>query len=312
MSNLMRCHSVGLTRWHTTQYRRSDHSLFEIPHMRLKSVLLVAATLLGLSGCEKETVYRPGKRTNQSVTNSIGMQFQHIPAGTFLMGSKDVSNESPVRSVRLTKDFFLGTTEVTQSQWIKVMRTSPWSEKENVTHGDNYPATFVSWTDAVQFCRKLSQLDADASYRLPTEAEWEYACRAGSGGKYTSGNSSRKLGDLAWHRDNAFDAGYKSPMQVATKSSNNWGLHDMHGNVNEWCHDRFKPYESSDTVDPSNDEAVAPDPDRKVLNQLRAFRGGAWYFNSKNCRSAYRDGENATARKDHLGFRVVRIPKAET
>ena len=136
------------------------------------------------------------------ITNSIGMKLKLIPVGEFLMGSLGsekgrVKDEGPQHEVRISRNFHLGITEVTQSQWFVVMNTKPWAGKTYVKEGDSYPATCVSWTDAVAYCKRLSQKDG-RTYRLPTEAEWEYACRAGTPTAYSFGDSASRLSDYAW------------------------------------------------------------------------------------------------------------------
>ena len=160
------------------------------------------------------------------VTNSIGMELIGIPAGEFTMGSPEdekdhLDNEAQV-SVTLTKPFWLGKTEVTQGQFKKVMGTDPWDGQDYVQAEKDCPATFVSWNDATKFCqqltaieRKSGKLKADEEYRLPTEAEWEYACRAGTETAFSFGDNESKLGEYGWFDGNAGDAGEKYATRLA-------------------------------------------------------------------------------------------------
>ena len=135
--------------------------------------------------------------------------------------------------VRLTQPFYMQTTEVTQGQWKSVMGTEPWKVQDYVKEGDDYAATYVSHEDAVAFCRKLSAREG-GTYRLPTEAEWEYACRGGTQTMYSFGASAGQLGEYAWFEDNADKVGEAYAHRVGQKRSNGFGLYDMHGNVREW------------------------------------------------------------------------------
>ena len=207
--------------------------------------------------------------------NSIGMEFVFIPPGEFMMGSPAGEtgrgeDEGPQHRVKITKGFYMGVTEVTQAQWQKVMGNNPSSFK-----GDNLPVEGICPYDR-EFCRRLSYKE-NKSYRLPTEAQWEYACRAGSTGSY-AGNG--KLDEMGWYRENS--QGTTHP--VGTKKPNAWGLYDMHGNVWEVCEDWYgKDY---------YDGRPAPDIDPKGPVQGDAgavvWRGGSWTHDPGACRSAYR------------------------
>ena len=228
----------------------------------------------------------PSAEADVSIENSIGMRFVPIPAGTFTMGEGKTAHK-----VTLTQAFELGQHEVTQEQYEKVMGTNPSHSK-----GSQNPVEQVSWKDAVEFCRKLSELPAEKKagyvYRLPTEAEWEYACRAGTTTRYSVGDSDSELGEYAWFDDNSGDTTHP----VGGKKPNPWGLYDMHGNVWEWCQDRHGSYPSGSVTDPTG----------AVSGSNRVLRGGCWGFNSGYCRSAHRDWFTPGLRNNDLGFRVLR------
>ena len=240
------------------------------------------------------------------ITNSIGMKLKLIRAGEFLMGSPDNetgrdSDETQHR-VQLTTSYYLGVTEVTQGQWFAMMQTKPWSGKDYVKkEGEDYPAMHVSWDDAVEYSVKLSAAEGK-TYRLPTEAEWEYACRGGKSTAYSFGSDATRLKDYAWLRANALNIGETYAHEVGTKQSNPFGLHDMHGNVYEWCSDWPADYDSSFAVDPSG----------LLTGSDRVFRGGCWLSEAADCRSAYRFRfDDPTYRGSDVGFRLALSPSVK-
>ena len=222
-----------------------------------------------------------------------GMKFAYIPAGSFMMGSKESNNEQPVHKVTL-QPFYMQTTPVTQKQWVEIMGDNPSRFK-----GDDRPVETVSWEDCQEFIMKLDSLNPGKNYRLPSESEWEYACRAGTTTRYCNGNSVYDLGRVAWYDKNSGEETHA----VGIKSPNNWGLYDMHGNVNEWCedkyHDNYKgaPADGSAWTDGDDDD--------------RIFRGGTYfdegrsYIGDQDCRSACRDGQLQYERGCDYGFRLV-------
>jgi formylglycine-generating enzyme required for sulfatase activity len=229
------------------------------------------------------------------ITNSIGMQLALIPPGEFTMGSPDSDDmadddEKPQHKVKITKPFYLGVHEVTQEQYEKVM-----GEHRGWFKGASNPVETVSWHDAVEFCRKLPAKEGE-TYRLPTEAEWEYACRAGSTTRYSFGDDEESLGEYAWYIGNS--EGKTHP--VGEKKQNAWGLHDMHGNVWEWCQDWYDDayYKTSPTDDPSGQEKFS----------LRVLRGGSWDHDAGLCRAARRIALRPLGRGSIMGFRVVAVP----
>ena len=236
-------------------------------------------------------VSEPAADLPEDYTNSIGMQFKLIPAGEFLMGSAaddpdKSSDETPQHRVRITRAFYLGIHEVTQEQFEKVMNRTP-----SYFKGPSLPVENVSWEDATEFCKKLSELDGKNDYRLPTEAEWEYACRAGTTTRYSCGNELDS--DCAWFQDNSDNETHP----VGQKLPNGWGLYDMHGNVREWCQDWY----GSDYYG----ESPSDDPTGLSTGSDRANRGGSWRFSVRSCGSAFRSRYKPDHGDSFLGFRCV-------
>ena len=264
--------------------------------------VLVAVLLVGIGGCggEDKAATSPGSEPNVSggmgVTNSIGMKLPLIPAGEFMMGSPATEsyrrdNETQHR-VSITKPFYLGETEVTQEQYQKVMG----SKNPSGFQGPQNPVENVSWADAVEFCGKLSAMPAEKTaghvYRLPTDAEWEYACRAGTTTAYSFGDDASGLGDYGWFDGNSDS----STHPVGEKKPNAWDLYDMHGNVWEWCQDWYGEYPSGSATDPTG----------ATSGSHRVNRGGSWNYYAWICRSARRGWRTPERRYDDLGFRVLR------
>jgi formylglycine-generating enzyme required for sulfatase activity len=214
------------------------------------------------------------------------MHFVPIPTGTFMMGEGKTAHQ-----VTLTQSFHLGQYEVTQEHYEKVMGKNPSKFK-----GKQNPVEMVSWNDAVEFCRKLSELPDEKAagivYRLPTEAEWECACRAGTTTVFGFGDSDSQLDEYAWYAKNSGNTTHP----VGGKKPNPWGLYDMHGNVLEWCQDWSGDYPSGAVTDPTG----------AVSGSDRVFRGGSWFYHSRLCRSAYRRSRSSSNRRSDLGFRVLR------
>jgi formylglycine-generating enzyme required for sulfatase activity len=264
-------------------------------------VLAMAAVLLagGSAWCgEAVEVAAPGgkpdleqKTLTLNLAKGAEMKLVLIPAGTFTMGSplneaRRDDDEGPQKQVTLTKPFYMGIYEVTQAQYNAVMGSNPSQFKDDWSH----PVENVSWNDAVAFCKKLSE-KTGRTVRLPTEAEWEYACRAGSRTRYSFGDDAEQLPRYAWFRKNS---GSKT-QPVGQKQSNAWGLFDMHGNVWEWCSDWSGSYAN----------AVATDPTGPKGGKSRVLRGGCWYSHSQYCRSADRGGGSPGLRGGNYGFRVA-------
>ena len=252
---------------------------------------LAAALAAARSAKPAEPEEAPAGPLPEGVTNSIGMELIKIPKGSYMMG------EGNKVRVTLSRDFLLGKTEVTRGQWEQVIGTKPWGGTGDKADAD-LPAANVNWDDVTEFCRKLTdreraagKLQANEVYRLPTEAEWEYACRAGTTTAFSFGDGESRLGDFAWFSGNSENKVHL----VGTKKPNPWGLYDMHGNVWEWCSDWYDG-KLSGGVDP-----VGPD-----RGSYRVNRGGNWGLNPVYCRSAYRLSIGPSSRFDGLGFRVAR------
>ena len=253
------------------------------------------------------------KATGKTLTNSIGMKLTLIPKGTFMMGAPptepDSSDDETQHVVTLTKDFYLGMYEVTQAEYQKVMGTNPSDFKGDKVaerhpqtgrvvkkvDSANHPVESVSWEDAVAFCKKLSDLPEEKAagrvYRLPTEAEWEHACRAGSTTSYSFGEDRQEVREYAWINSNSGSRTHP----VVEKKPNAWGLYDMQGNVWEWCSDWYGPYPDVPTTDP-----VGPS-----TGSFRVRRGGGWYDVATYCRSASRYWPYPSLQSNFLGFRVA-------
>ena len=226
----------------------------------------------------------------RSVTNSIGMKLVRVPPGEFVMGSaadeKGRHDDETPHPVRITRGFYIAATEVTQAQWQAVMGFNPCRTK-----GRKLPVHGISWSQAVEFCKKLGAKEG-GTYRLPTEAEWEYACRAGSKAAFAGSGDPDKM---AWHMDNSGER----PRQVATRAPNAWGIYDMHGNAMEWTADFFAG---------AYDGKAATDPKGAKEGNTRVARGGSWLHFPRACRSAARASVRPASGPQHLGFRVVMDP----
>jgi len=234
------------------------------------------------------------KEPNGEVANSLGMRFAWCPPGTFLMGSPDSergrsSDEGPQHRVMLTQGFYLSVHQVTQAQWQAVMGSNP-----SYFEGDTRPVETVSWKDCQKFCRKLGEREGKR-YRLPTEAEWEYVCRAGTATEYCSGNGLKALRKVGWCSYDGDIGSAEETKPVGQFQPNAWGLYDMHGNVWEWCQDGKRIYTSGDIKDPKG-------PDN---NQVRVIRGGSWDHVPRGCRAAFRGDDSPSARDYVAGCRIV-------
>jgi acetoin utilization deacetylase AcuC-like enzyme/formylglycine-generating enzyme required for sulfatase activity len=274
------------------------------PLLRIVGIQLLAA-LTAISGCRRDGQTPP--RPNVELTKS-GIEMIVIPGGSFEMGSKGASpDEMPVHKASISP-FWMDRCEVVQEEFRKYQLPDPSHFK-----GAKQPLDQINWTDAALYCNERSRAEglepcydertwecnfAANGYRLPTEAEWEYACRAGSGTQYSFGNSAGTLKDYAWYTQNS--SGTTHP--VGQKKPNAWGLYDLHGNVAEWCNDRYSEsyYQQSPDSDPKG----------PTEGKERVLRGGAWNSSAESCRSAYRASDpsidDTCLANDAIGFRCVR------
>jgi formylglycine-generating enzyme required for sulfatase activity len=240
----------------------------------------------------------------KEITNSIGMKLVLVPKGTFMMGSpeSDVNRQKneTQHEVTISKDYYLGVYEITQAQYEKVMGKNLSLFQGAIVGNENadLPVENVSWDEAVKFCKKLSALPEEKKagrvYRLPTEAEWEYACRAGSKTAYSFDDEEGLLPEYGWFSRNSS----RRTHTVGLLEPNAWGLHDMHGNVWEWCSDWYEEYPKGAVSDPTGPKE----------GSYRVLRGGCWNDEAAYCRSAFRIRLDPSYRSNILGFRLALSP----
>ena len=268
------------------------------------TVVFVSAFSLLASPLSQEAVAGKESANNEAFTNSIGIKFVLVSAGTFTMGSlphePGRGDDERQHRVTLTKPFYMAVTEVTQGQWRRIMGNSPSHFRDC---GSDCPVEFVSWNDCQQFVQRLNRREGGKTYRLPTESEWEYACRAGSKTAFANGGITEtscghdaNLDLLGWYCGNSG----KEPHPVGQRKPNAFGLFDMHGNVWEWCQDWYGPYPSGDASDPTG----------PLSGSYRVLRGGGWHEDVEGCRSAIRVGRPPGSRAGTLGFRLAKTPNS--
>ena len=216
------------------------------------------------------------------IGNGVKLELAYVPSGKFFMGEEQFP-------VKISAGFYLGKYEVTQEQWTAVMGSNPATKVVD----PSFPVETVSWNDCKKFLEKLNEKLKDqlggAKFRLPTEAEWEYACRAGTSGEY----NGDELDTLGWYDGNSDEATHR----VGGKKANGWGLYDMHGNVWEWCHDYYGDY--------SMKQGLRVDPEGPSGGGFRVARGGSWADNDDDCRSESRDYSNPDDGCCYGGFRLL-------
>jgi formylglycine-generating enzyme required for sulfatase activity len=313
-------YSVSLSLFNT-QNARAERALSEFCRTEDELIELVQKTARQLLATPEELSAAEKKELDKTFTNSMGMEFILIPAGKFGMGSPAgepgrEANEGPQREVQITKPFYMGKFEVKVSEFREFVKAAQfktdaeknggayvpvkdkWERKEGVhwmnpgfSQKDDHPVICVAWSDAVEYGKWLAQKTGHA-YRLPTEAEWEYACRAGSRQAYSFGSDARELSRYGWYGENS--GGKTRP--VGQKKPNAWGLYDMHGNVREWCQDWFGKYSPEPAADPSG----------PFRGSVRVLRGGSWAGPAKDLRCAER--RNGFGGSERGGFRLVRMP----
>lgn len=232
----------------------------------------------------------------------VEMEFVKIERGVFQMGSPDTEeghsdNEGPVHEVEISRSFWLGKYEITQGQWETVMGEAPWSGSSYAQSDSSHPAVRISWDDVQAFIKRLNDAVGEEIYRLPSEAEWEYACRAGSRTRWSFGDDESQLTDYAWYRANAWNVGEKYAHAVGGKRPNPWGLYDMHGNVREWVQDWRGAYPSTRQVDPQGPSS----------GSFRVIRGGDFHSYALGLRSAARYPNPPGTGSSQVGARLLRI-----
>lgn len=293
--------------------------------------MFLVASAWGQSAAPIFTVDLPGQTT---------MEMVWIEPGTFTMGTTGeqkqwlddrggwipmiFGNELPAHSVTITKGFYLGKYEVTQAQWEAVMGSRPWAGQPTISREEwdlwiwnpslptqpvvqedpNHPAVCISWDEVQTFVHRLNEAAGDSLYRVPTEAEWEYACRAGTTALWSFGASDEPMMEYAWYGANSWQAGGSYSLHpVGTKLPNPWGIHDMYGNAWEWCQDWVGSYPSEAQVDPTGSRSGAG----------RVVRGGAFFYEVPLVRSAMRMGWSAKGSTAAIGARLVRTgPRVST
>lgn len=252
--------------------------------------------------------WEPSQPHTIMLPGDVPLEMVWIPAGTFLMGpypgEKDSDSwEGPQHQVTLTQEFWLGKYEVTKAQWTAVTGTTPWLRRGEliifVLDDSNSSAVYVSWNDVQAFISILNTQTGE-SFRLPSEAEWEYACRAGTTTRFSYGDDPgySEFSNYAWGNRNAYDYGEAYAHVVGQLLPNPWGLYDMHGNVYEWCEDWYGDYASGPVTDPTG----------AASGSSRVLRGGSWDTAASGCRSAYRNHSSPLPlyADDYFGFRLAK------
>ena len=241
---------------------------------------------------KKQTQHRANISYNNGVltVGGVNYKFVRVEAGTFNMGATSeqqdaYSDEKPVHKVTLSRNYYIGKTEVTQALWRAVMGSNPSYHK-----GNNRPVEHVSWDDCQVFIKRLNAATGK-KFRLPTEAEWEFAARGGNKSNHYQYSGSDNIGDVAWYNGNSNSTTH----DVATKQSNELGIYDMSGNVWEWCSDWYGDYSSNAQYDPAGPSS----------GSYRVFRGGSWYGGARGCRSSRRNYSTPDGSSYFLGLRLA-------
>ncbi len=245
----------------------------------MKRILVFLVTIALLATGSSHVVMATAQ-DKRFTSPTIDAEFVLIPGGTFMIG------DTVQHQVVISKPYYVQVTEVTQGQWRKVMGTNP---SLFSACGDKCPVENVSWVDVQEFIRRLNQKEGVNKYRLPTEAEWEFACGKGTSLKVVTGH---ELGDYAWYDANSD----RKTHPVAMKKPNALGLYDMHGNVLEWCQDWYDDYP----------EIKVKDPKGPSSGQHKVLRGGSWLGSATTLQCTFRSEDYAVVRSNDIGFRLVR------
>jgi len=274
-------------------------------HYAIAVIIGIVVLLTSIGG--RESYGQGSGQLQDQLTVNLGddvkMEFVIIRPGDFTMGSKKgETDEKPTHQVTITKPFYMGKHEVTQEQWDAVMTRNPRlfsfsgaTQSKSAKLLAKKPVVAVSWEECQVFLRKVQEKVPEHVFRLPREAEWEYACRAGSAAEYCYGDDAGGLGEYAWFDSNSD----RKTHPVGEKKPNAWGLYDMHGNVWEWCEDWYGSYDSK----------AATDPVGLSSGSLRVLRGGSWDRSAANCRSSFRVNLEPSNRLIDSGLRVVVVAR---
>ena len=251
---------------------------------------------------DQETMPSLARKTDWE---KLAGQWVWVEPGSFLMGSPDSEpgrepDESPQHKVVISKGFYMGKFPLTIGQWEEIMGVRDEKYLSKNTLSKTSPAVFISWNDLQEFLYRINQVDERINYRLPSEAEWEYSCRAGTDTMWSFGEDRHALGDYAWYIDSESDAENQHAWEVGLKKPNAWGLHDMHGNIWEWCNDVYDHdyYSKSPVKDP-----LGPKSDSLLP---RIARGGYFRYFTRHSRSASRNARNPGERHRVIGARLIK------
>jgi len=257
----------------------------------MRNCAIWCAVLLAMAGTAFSETKESPKEFAVELGGGVKLDLVLVPAGFFSMGDdKGYHVEKPVHKVTITKPFYLGKYEVTQEQWESIMGNNP-----SLIKGPKKPVENISWDNCQQFLVELNEKtgEREGKFVLPTEAQWEYACRAGSTGKFCFGDDEIQLAEYARYDKNSGGKTYP----VGDRKPNAWGLYDMHGNVWEWCEDWYGKYGAEAVTDPSG----------PATGSRRVLRGGGWGLDARFCRSASRATDEPRGRGIYLGMRVARV-----
>lgn len=283
--DLVNCSTDGGSTWSKPLRQVTGDVNKQVPagsHRIVWDVLSEREKLAGANIC-----FKVEANSGRFTVNGVSFDMVRVEGGTFRMGAtaeqeeEAYSNEKPVHSVTLSS-YYIGKTEVTQALWQAVMCSNP-----SRFEGSDLPVERVSWNDCQEFIQKLNRLTG-RNFRLPTEAEWEFACRGGNNSRGHKYSGSNDIDNVAWYWDNS---GRKTH-PVATKAPNELGIYDMSGNVWEWCSDWYTSYSQTNPTGPQN-------------GSRRVYRGGCWLYDARGCRSSFRYGNGPTDRNFNLGLRLA-------